>query len=907
MLLLIGSAQVFQHIVFYSDLDFDFDNLLNNSLLSVFCVVATLVWLTAVFQIGQTLSQAVRKFELSPIQRGMALGVAALVAVVAAFLSGNAVHPLLLAGYAIFFAIALDIFSHWERPGFGWTLGWLLLLSLFSATCLYRAATVKDRNQRMEFAEALADNRDPKGAEAILPHLLQAFERDAQKLGFLLKPWPFKAEEIFRYNYLFQHYRLNVYAFDRQNEPLLINQNLTFNQAVQEIWEKGQPLPEAPSIRYHVAEDGLFRYMIRLNTLRMGDAGDPATVYCFLEHEYPKPTRVYARLFYNAPYKGMKGLRRYDFAVQRNGRRVVEQGLDNITALSASVPAGTGREMQEAAENRVYAVYKSADGNSVAAVGRQESSLYKPLFLFSVLFTIASVVFLLLVLANSWLNFLPQAWSEQLSTKGSLAKRIHYGIMTIVGVTFLVIGFLTYRNFTEAARISEQENLDFRAEAILADLKTKASVGLSADSLQRILPNTARQMAGNLSMDVNLYNPFGDLVFSTREDLRQLGVLPAKMNPTAFATLASGKTGAAYTTTEQVAGVDFRSRYSAVYDAGNTLVGFLGTPSDLKNRKPGAEISDFIGALAALYVFFLLVAYVVTMLLADSIIRPVTRISERISKLDFENKNIPLEYEGDPNDELSGLIRRYNVMVNNLEASKNRIVKLEREGAWKEMARQVAHDIKNPLTTMKLSMQQLERVSNNPEQAAAYLRKAITRLIEQIDSLAQIASEFSLFANMDIKNKTDIQLNNVVESVYDLFSEQKNVTLELSCPEEHFHIMGDKNHLIRVFNNLIINAIQAIPSDRQGHIKVTLKQQDNLAVVVLSDNGGGIPPEIRDRVFEPNFTTKTSGSGLGLAICKKIIEAHDGDIRFETRDNEGTDFFVELPIARVEKALGYAF
>jgi signal transduction histidine kinase len=136
--------------------------------------------------------------------------------------------------------------------------------------------------------------------------------------------------------------------------------------------------------------------------------------------------------------------------------------------------------------------------------------------------------------------------------------------------------------------------------------------------------------------------------------------------------------------------------------------------------------------------------------------------------------------------------------------------------------------------------------------------------------------------------------------VHDLFSEQKHVDLSLSLPEERFHILGDKNHLIRVFNNLVINAIQAIPSDRKGQIHVSLSQKGNYSIIQISDNGGGIPPEIRDRVFEPNFTTKTSGSGLGLAICKKIIEAHDGTIRFETRDNEGTDFFVEVPVVSID-------
>ncbi len=332
------------------------------------------------------------------------------------------------------------------------------------------------------------------------------------------------------------------------------------------------------------------------------------------------------------------------------------------------------------------------------------------------------------------------------------------------------------------------------------------------------------------------------------------------------------------------------------------MLGYLGVPFYLAERKIGPEVSDFIGMLASVYVFLLLIAYSFSFLLSRSIIRPVQLISDKIKQLQFEDKNEPLEYEGDSQDELSALIDEYNRMVEKLEESKSQLIRLERESAWREMARQVAHDIKNPLTTMKLSMQQLERVSSEPAQAAAYLKKAITRLIEQIDSLAQIASEFSMFANLDIQQKHDLVLNDVVESVYDLFSEQKDVSLELNIPPDRYHINGDKNHLIRVFNNLIINAIQAIPSDRRGEIRVSLYRRDHHAVVQISDNGGGIPPEIQKRVFEPNFTTKTSGSGLGLAICRKIVEALDGTIRFETRENEGTDFFVELPITAMEGA-----
>jgi nitrogen fixation/metabolism regulation signal transduction histidine kinase len=434
----------------------------------------------------------------------------------------------------------------------------------------------------------------------------------------------------------------------------------------------------------------------------------------------------------------------------------------------------------------------------------------------------------------------------------------------------------------------------------LTNLKAKAlNATISDDSLRRSLPLTLSEISSSLGMDVHFYDPAGVLTYSTQEELVRMGVLPSKMNVKAWQFLKGDQAGVRVET-EQAAGLTYQTQYRTLHNKEGKTLGYLAVPFVETQDNRNSEVSDFIGMLASLYVFLLLIAFGVTYLLAKSIIRPVSMLSEKVQVLRLEDKNEPLDYVGDSEDEISQLISQYNTMVEKLEASKTQLVKLEREGAWREMARQVAHDIKNPLTTMKLSMQQLERLSGSPEQAAAYLRKAITRLIEQIDSLAQIASEFSMFANLDIKTKNDVVINEVVESVHDLFSEQKHVDLSLSLPEERFHILGDKNHLIRVFNNLVINAIQAIPSDRKGQIHVSLSQKGNYSIIQISDNGGGIPPEIRDRVFEPNFTTKTSGSGLGLAICKKIIEAHDGTIRFETRDNEGTDFFVEVPVVSID-------
>ncbi|MBK7937853.1 MAG: HAMP domain-containing histidine kinase [Lewinellaceae bacterium] len=910
MCILVG-VEVLRRLVFHSGIGFDFENVLNSDQFSLLAVGGIILLMVGLFLFSHRMMLTLRRVKLSRVQRAAALAAAAILMGVICFANDSSlqINPLYILGLAVLYAVIFDVFVHWVEGGFGWIVIWLLMFSLFGSVLLYRYNDLKDREIRLDYAKALAQERDLEAVESLLPELLATFRRDSQRLNVLLKPWPFKPEVedlsgyfnslIFKDNYLFQHYRLNVFAFDRGGESVLLEQSQDYNYVVTQNWSQGQPLPTNPGIRFHTDADGKFRYMMALQANRMNDAAQPVNVFCFFDHEYPAPSRVYAQLFYNTPYKNLKRLSRYDFAVLKNGKLVVEQGQGNIMALDTGLENGEAREIETEQPNRLDAVYKSKDGQTIAVVGRPKGGSIKQLYLFSMLFTLASLFLFALALANSWLHFLPEKYQFRVTVRGSLAKRIQYWMATLIGLAFFVVGLLTYHHFTTASRDAERASLDYRAEAMLTNLKTQLlGSSLSADSLSRSLPKSLSNISGSLSMDANLYSLSGNLEFSTQDDLKQLGILPGKMNPLALATLKNSKLPE-LVEAEKIAGFDYYTKYLPLRTGQNQLLGFLGVPYQLSDRKIGAEVSDFIGMLASLYVFLLFIAFVVTILLARSITRPLTLISEKIKVLKLEDKNQPLQYQGDAQDELSELIGAYNRMVEKLENSKVQLVRLEREGAWREMARQVAHDIKNPLTTMKLSMQQLERVSGNPEQAAAYLRKAITRLIEQIDSLAQIASEFSMFANLDIRQKSDMVVNEVVESVYDLFSEQKNVALDLQIPSERYHILGDKNHLIRVFNNLVINAIQAIPSDRDGQIRVSLNRDGNYAIIKISDNGGGIPPEIRERVFEPNFTTKTSGSGLGLAICKKIIEAHDGTIRFETRENEGTDFFVEMPITAV--------
>ncbi len=309
-----------------------------------------------------------------------------------------------------------------------------------------------------------------------------------------------------------------------------------------------------------------------------------------------------------------------------------------------------------------------------------------------------------------------------------------------------------------------------------------------------------------------------------------------------------------------------------------------------------AEVQVFLSALLNLYVFLLLVAGAVAIFVANSITRPLVEIGQKLTAIKL-GKNEQIAWQS--GDELGGLIGAYNGMVDKLEESTERLKQSEREGAWREMARQVAHEIKNPLTPMKLSVQHLLRVhAAQPDQAAALLDRVGKTLIEQIDVLSGIASEFSHFAKMPEPQSERLDLNDLITSVGELFLAQENATLdvEIHLPEASVFVYADRTHLARILTNLIKNAIQSIPDSREGQVGVNLEMTAGQALICVADNGAGIPAEVHERVFSPYFTTKSSGTGLGLALCKNMTEAMGGQIWFETKEGEGTCFFVQLGV-----------
>lgn len=308
-----------------------------------------------------------------------------------------------------------------------------------------------------------------------------------------------------------------------------------------------------------------------------------------------------------------------------------------------------------------------------------------------------------------------------------------------------------------------------------------------------------------------------------------------------------------------------------------------------------SELKITLKEISTGYILLFLVAAAMAFLLSRNITRSLDIITKRIRKTKLGQYNEPIEWQN--SDEIGELVNEYNRMLKQLEISALKLAQSERESAWREMAQQVAHEIKNPLTPMKLRVQQLERTwKEKPEEFNGRLHAFSESMIEQIDALARIANEFSHFAKMPKPNLALENLDATLHSVIELFDNVQQVKITYRAQLLHpALVLVDKDQLIRVLNNLLNNAIQAIPTGRDGEIDVCLRVSEHHVIVRIQDNGVGITQENKQRIFVPNFTTKSNGTGLGLAMVKTIVEQNQGSVFFRSKEEKGASFFISLP------------
>ena len=399
-------------------------------------------------------------------------------------------------------------------------------------------------------------------------------------------------------------------------------------------------------------------------------------------------------------------------------------------------------------------------------------------------------------------------------------------------------------------------------------------------------------LANNTKTDINLYDRNGVVVNTSQPLIFESKLMSKNINPKAYVDLIEGHKSITMVN-ETIGELRFQVFYASIlsqYDNDNVKailsIPFFNAKEDLGSKRT-ALFTVVVNIFSSLFLLLLLLSY----LTSNTLTEPLKLISQQMKAFSLSNKNELLKWNSD--DEIGMVVKEYNHMLQKLEQSKQELEKNKKEEAWREMAKQVAHEIKNPLTPMKLSLQHMQRLLSSENEG---YQKKFETLLHQIDTLSDIATSFSSFAKMPIPRADKFDVVKELNSILDLYRNTGKVELVEDIAIGEVLVLGDVKLMGRTFTNLITNAIQAVPSDRQAVLKVALVQEEGKVLISFQDNGSGIPPEIQKKVFVPNFSTKYSGSGLGLAVAKRGINHAGGEIWFES-SIEGTTFFISLPVS----------
>jgi nitrogen fixation/metabolism regulation signal transduction histidine kinase len=530
-------------------------------------------------------------------------------------------------------------------------------------------------------------------------------------------------------------------------------------------------------------------------------------------------------------------------------------------------------------------------------IGRRDAGLIQVVSTFSYVFTIFSIMLFFIALANSLLPFLPDSISLSFSSRPTLRNRIQVAIVFLIILAFVIIGFVTVFYLRNTTEDRDKRYFEDRLRAVASSIQQAIPTIDSLTQPQTLIPRVA-SIAYVYNRQAKIYDMHGDLVLQSDDDANAPQRLAVKMSY--VSKFMMDQSNRSYTVEDlQVAGGESYRGVLALRDQENKRLGYVELPGTSMVQSASDPGSKFFGTLLNAYVFLFLISVALAIAVANSITRPLSELGEKLKKLSIGKKNEPIQWA--INDEIGALINDYNGMIEKLDQSAQILALTERDLAWREMAKQVAHEIKNPLTPMKLSIQYLQNgIKSSPEKLTALVSRVSHTLIEQIDNLSNIASEFSNFAKMPQAENEKVLLNDVVASVHDLFRKREDMDIHLFVPIQDIFVFADRNQLVRVLNNVVKNAIQAVPEERRGRVDISLLKRDDRAIISIMDNGSGIPEVMKDKVFSPNFTTKSSGTGLGLAICANIVETFNGKIYFATNPTEGTTFFIEIPLMRLE-------
>lgn len=786
---------------------------------------------------------------------------------------------------------------------------WLFVFSLsMSAVIIFENGKI-ELLDRKRFAEKLALQADPTSEHLLSVDLayidsnfvVHNMDRlSNSKLNGILKDSIVRKSIQLNYKY-----NIRIFTFDSTDTPLYNEEQASYD-TLNTIFQIQGKKTAIPGMRFYEQSFDRFSYIFkreaRIGKQKLG------SLFVLADPRRNKNEALTPELFrQNSVLLPEQYSSVYSYAIYDSTRNLIQNYNDYAFPTHLANWLIPTNEFERRRNESFEELWYRPSSDKVVIIARKRNSFIEAITLFAYLFS--TFLFLLAFYRVSSMIIRSRFHWPVLKQymQLSIRSQIHSTILMVSLLSFVVIGVATILFFINRYQRNNQDRLT-RAMQIMVN-QVQAHINQNhpsgSDSLfyEPVFNERMEQLIHEISevhgMDVNLYDTIGDLRVLSNPDMNiyRSGVLSTKMNPLAYYRLYNLQQ-VQTVTNEQVGRLDYLSVYSPIRDERGHAVAFLNIPSYTTQTELKQEISNFVVTVINLNAFIFLIAGGIALLITNRITKSFTIISQKMREVGLRKMNEAIEWKRD--DEIGVLVKEYNKMVEKLDESAEALAKSEREGAWRQMARQVAHEIKNPLTPMKLSIQYLQKAIDNNSTDVKKLTTSVARtLVEQIDHLSKIASDFSQFANIGNPKNEVFDLHEMLQSLASLYNTGGNLDFEWKPVDNKVLLFADRTQLNRLFTNLLQNAVEACANRDQRIIRMNEQLNGEFITVSVTDNGEGIPEQTQSRIFTPNFTTKTSGTGLGLAMSKGIVEQAKGEIWFVTKEGVGTTFYVKIPLLRV--------
>ncbi len=787
------------------------------------------------------------------------------------------------------------IYRHKKSNQLGAGIILLLVFSIVLASVMEYFNVEKERSERAIYAKQLLTEKDVI-TEIEYLSTSKKLKNDKFLKRFISDPKLISVsafqEGLERrvFNDYWERYELDFHLFNAQHLPLIdkLKDSTSQFDELNSILENSGIASEIDSNIFFIDDYAKqYNYIIRQEI--EGKNGAKAILFCTLKSKKIPEEIGFPRLLISSKSNVLEPLEAYSIARYQASRLITNYGDFNYPSnQNVMIPAPINKTgFFNYGKFNHYALTKS--GKDLVMLSVRNHTFIDFITSFSYLFSLYGLLLMpLLFRINTKKGF---------GKTLSLAMKIQTVLIALVFVSLLAFGWGSGLFVTSQYNQLTNDVISEKLSSVQTEVKAKLgsyenlSINENGDRMQYILQKFARVFY----TDINLYDKQGYLLATSRPKVFNVGLLSEQMNPIAVNHLKFMKQSE-FIQKENIGQLNYSSAYKPFYNNANVLMGFINLQHFGQQREFEHQIQKFLVAIINVFILLLAISIILAIFISNWLTSPLRIIQDSFANVKFGKQNEPISY--DKEDEIGSLVKDYNRKLEELEFTAQQLAKSEREMAWREMAKQVAHEIKNPLTPMKLSVQQLLRTYDpNDPSSGEKLKKVANSIVEQIDALTKIANEFSNFAKMPNPSQEQLDIISLIKGVKEVFENDETIIISVTSNVERLDILADKNQFVRVFNNLIKNAIQAIPSNEEGTIDIDIVKKKETVIITVQDSGIGISEEQQGKIFVPYFTTKSTGTGLGLAMVKQIIENHKGQIEFDSQKNKGTVFTITLPLS----------